>query len=123
MHLGEFTTNKVNCEILQKMKPDRIGHGIAMLESAELCRVIKDNNICLDICPVSNKILGIVDWDKINPLKKAIGLGILVTINTDDPIMFDTNIDKEINLADLNQQQLKLLAYNSRKYCCQNVDN
>jgi len=117
IHLGEFTTNKTNHEILKKIKPDRIGHGIALLESVELCKIIKDNNICLDICPVSNKILGVVDWDKYNPIKKAIDFGILVTINTDDPIMFNTDINKEIDLADLSQQQLKILADNSKKYC------
>ena len=116
IHLGEFTTNRINYEILKKIKPDRIAHGITLLESPDLCKFIKDNNICLDICPVSNKILGVVDWSKVNPIKKAIDMGIPVTINTDDPIMFNTNINKEIETANLNQQQLKLLVGNGLKY-------
>ena len=120
VHLGEFTNNKINFEIIKKMKPDRIGHGIALLESRELCKIIKDNDICLDICPVSNKILGIVDWNKSNPIRKAISLGLSVTINTDDPIMFNTNINKEIEIASLRQQQLKFVVENSLRYSNKN---
>ncbi len=121
MHLGEFTTNDINFEIIRKIKPDRIAHGITLLDSPKLCEFIKHNNICLDMCPVSNKVLGVVDWEKHNPIKKATDLGISVTINTDDPIMFDTNINKEIKTANLSQQQLNLLIENSKKYSAENI--
>lgn len=116
IHLGEFTTEKINLEILKKLKPDRIAHGIALLKSDVACKFIKDNGICLDVCPVSNKILGVVDWGTSNPIKKALDLGISVTINTDDPIMFNTNIDKEIKTANLSQKRLKMLIENSIKF-------
>jgi adenosine deaminase len=121
MHLGEFTANYINFEIIRKMKPNRIAHGIALLESPELCEFIKHNNICLDVCPVSNKVLGVVDWGKYNPIEKAINLSIPVTINTDDPIMFNTNISKEIKTANLSRQQLNLLIENSKKYVAKNI--
>jgi adenosine deaminase len=117
MHLGEFTSDEVNCEILEKIKPDRIGHGITLLKSSILCKIIKDNGICLDMCPISNKILGVVDWSKYNPIQEAIALGIPVTINTDDPVMFNTNINKELKIANLNHHQLKLVVENSKRYC------
>lgn len=116
VHLGEFTSNKFNYEIIKRIRPDRIGHGIRLLKSPHLCKIIKDNNICLEVCPVSNKITGVVNWNKFNPIKEAINLGIPVTINTDDPIMFNTNINKEIKTANLNENQIQLLLNNSLKY-------
>jgi adenosine deaminase len=116
IHLGEFTTGDINLEILKKLKPDRIAHGIALLESNLAINFLKEHKICLDICPVSNSILGVVDWSKNNPVKKAIDLGVLATINTDDPIMFNTNIKKEIEISNLCQKDLELLIDNSKKF-------
>ncbi|MFH0854547.1 MAG: hypothetical protein V1891_03585 [bacterium] len=116
IHLGEFTSGTVNLEILKKLKPDRIVHGIALLESAEAIEFIKKNEICLDICPVSNKILGVVNWELYNPIKKALTMGIPVTVNTDDPITFNTNIYKEIKTANLSQQELKVINANSIRF-------
>lgn len=116
IHLGEFTTEKINLEILKRLKPDRIAHGIALLESDVASKFIKDNKICLDICPVSNSVLGVVNWEEYNPIKRALSLGVPVTINTDDPIMFNTNINKEIKTANLSQKELKILLENSIKF-------
>lgn len=116
IHLGEFTNNIVNLEILKKLRPDRIAHGIALLESADAVKFIKEHGICLDMCPVSNKVLGVVDWKSANPVKKALSLGIPVTINTDDPIMFNTDISKEVKTANLSQQELKTVIKDSKKF-------
>lgn len=116
IHLGEFTSDTVSLEILKKLKPDRIAHGIALLESTEAIEFIKKNEICLDICPVSNKMLGVVNWELCNPIKKALTMGIPVTVNTDDPITFNTNIYKEIKTANLSQQELRVINANSIKF-------
>jgi len=113
IHLGEFTGNDFGLEILKKLRPDRVAHGISLLKSDTASQFIKDNKICLDICPVSNSILGVVDWNKFNPIKKALRLGIPVTINTDDPIMFNTNIEREIKVANISRDEIKCLIENS----------
>ena len=116
IHLGEFTSDLVNLKILKKLKPDRVAHGITLLESTEAIKFIKKNGICLDMCPISNEILGVVNWGTINPIKKALSLGISVTINTDDPITFNTNIKKEIEKANLSQEELNVVIENGIKF-------
>lgn len=117
IHLGEFTGDALSLEILKKLRPDRVAHGISLLESDAAFQFIKDNDICLDICPVSNSILGVVDWNKFNPIKKALNFGIPVTINTDDPIMFNTNIKKEIEVANISAEEVEILIKNSVDFC------
>lgn len=117
IHLGEFTGAALSLEILKKLRPDRVAHGISLLESDVVSQFIKDNKICLDMCPASNSILGVVDWDKFNPIKKALSLGMPITINTDDPIMFNTNIEKEIKLANLSRKEVEILIENSKIFC------
>lgn len=68
------------------------------------------------MCPTSNEILGVVNWGIINPIKKALSLGISVTINTGDPITFNTNIKKEIEIANLNQEELNVVIENGIKF-------
>lgn len=113
IHLGEFTSNEFNKKVLSEFIPNRVGHGIKMLGDKDLEGFIKYNNICLDICPTSNQLLGLVDWSKENPIIYALENDILVSVNTDDPILFDTNIDKEIGRARLSENEVKRLNENS----------
>jgi adenosine deaminase len=68
------------------------------------------------MCPTSNTLLGVVDWDQKSPASQALECGIPVSINTDDPLLFDTDISKELIRARLTEEQLNLVIANSRKY-------
>ena len=66
--------------------------------------------------PVSNTRLGVVDWGKDNPAKRALKLGLAVTINTDDPKLFDTTIKDDLLLASLDQEEMRQVINNATKY-------
>lgn len=117
IHLGELFDNTVSKEILSCVVPHRIGHGVRLLEDASLVAFIQQHDICLDMCPVSNSRLGVYNWNQPNnPAKKAIQLGIPVTINTDDPILFQTTLSQEIALAGLSTEEVKIILAAGRKY-------
>jgi adenosine deaminase len=117
MHLGELFDNTFSKEVLSYIVPDRIGHGVRLLEDESLIDFLKRYDICLDMCPVSNTRLGVYDWTQPgNPAKKAMYLGIPVTINTDDPVLFQTTLAQEIALAHLNAEEIKIIQITGRTY-------
>jgi adenosine deaminase len=116
VHLGELFDNEVSRHVLSCITPDRIGHGVLLLHDQTLVDLIRSQGICLDMCPTSNTLLGVVNWNRENPARRALRLGIPVSINTDDPVLFGTNIDQEFRLAELTEEELDLVVAYSRKY-------
>lgn len=117
MHLGELFDNAFSKEILSRIVPQRIGHGVRLLEDESLVDFLRQHNICLDMCPVSNTRLGVFNWKQPeNPAKKALQLGIPVTINTDDPVLFQTTLSQEIELAHLNAEEITMIQDTGRTY-------
>jgi adenosine deaminase len=116
IHLGELFDNEISRYVLSCITPDRIGHGVLLLQDKTLVEIIKHHGICLDMCPTSNTLLGVVNWNRESPAGHALRIGIPVSINTDDPVLFDTNIDREVRLAQLTDEQLEAVLADSRKY-------
>lgn len=117
IHLGELFDNAFSKEILSYLIPRRIGHGVKLLDDASLVHFLQQQNICLDMCPVSNTRLGVFDWHQPdNPAKKALRLGVPFTINTDDPVLFRTTLSQEIALAKLTAEEVTLIQATGRTY-------
>lgn len=116
MHLGELFANDISRYILSRITPNRIGHGVLLLRDELLTELIRYHEICLDMCPTSNTLLGVANWNRENPARRALRLGIPVSINTDDPILFNTNIDREFRMARLTGKQREAVLADSRKY-------
>jgi adenosine deaminase len=115
IHLGELFDNEISRYVLSCIAPDRIGHGVLLLHDKYLVDIVKEHGTCLDMCPTSNTMLGVVNWNQWSPARRALRLGIPVSINTDDPVLFGTAIDHEIRLAGLTDEELDAAMAYSRK--------
>jgi adenosine deaminase len=116
IHLGELFGSGFSREILSRIIPSRIGHGVLLLEDEETVQLIRDHGICLDMCPVSNTRLGVWDWTRSSPAATAMHLGLPVTINTDDPVLFDADLAANLALAGLSPDQLDTARITSNRY-------
>lgn len=58
LHLVELFDNAFSKDVLSFIVPQRIGHGVKLLDDEEIVTFIKQHDICLDMCPVSNTRLG-----------------------------------------------------------------
>lgn len=115
IHLGELFNNEVSRYVLTRITPNRIGHGVLLLRDKTLVDIVKHHGICLDMCPISNTLLGVANWSEESPASHALRLGIPVSINTDDPVLFGTNIDHEFRLAGLTSEEREsVLAYSKK---------
>ncbi|CRG97310.1 adenosine deaminase, putative [Plasmodium gallinaceum] len=105
IHAGEdLTLPNLNTiySAIEVLKAKRIGHGIRVIESEDLINLIKKNDILLEICPISNLLLNNVKSMDTHPIKKLYDSGIKVSVNTDDPGMFLTEINDEYEELYLN---------------------
>ena len=72
----------------------RIGHGVRAIESEKALKLIKEKNITLEVCPKSNLDTNMYEKLSNHPIKKLYDMGLLVTINTDNHTVSNTNLTK-----------------------------
>lgn len=97
-HAGEGAGPPSIWNAIDILHADRIGHGVRSIEDPRLMDVLRDSQIPLEICPTSNIALGIYSDYAQHPLRKLWDAGILVTVNSDDPPMFNTCLNREYQL-------------------------
>ena len=110
---------------------NRIGHGVRIIEDIDLekglfgptASYIQDNNIPLEICITSNIHTNMYSDFKDHPIKDLFELNFPITINTDNRLMSNTSISKEITIAkDLNITNADELLENSASYSFLNTN-
>ncbi|MGQ9547351.1 MAG: adenosine deaminase [Roseiflexus sp.] len=77
----------------------RVGHGIRSIDDSELLATLRTRSIVLDVCPTSNVRTGAVPNLDMHPLRRLFDSGVPLTINTDDPVFFNTTLCNEYRLA------------------------
>jgi adenosine deaminase len=73
----------------------RLGHGVRCFEDPQLVEYLRDHQIPLEVCPTSNICLGVVPDMASHPIQRMIDAGLYVTLNSDDPPMFDVTLNDE----------------------------
>lgn len=115
-HAGEFGPASNIEYAITELGVKRIQHGVAARDSEELMQKLIDEDVFLDMCPISNYKLQVVEDWKDHPLKDFIDRGIKCTISTDDPLSFNNSLIDEyetcINQLNLSIDQLVSLAKN-----------
>lgn len=104
VHAGETGDPNAIWEALRLLHADRIGHGIASQHDPELCHHLARSGITLEVCPTSNWLLGVVGSLSTHPLRELLRQGIRVTVNTDNPVLFNTSLTMEYYRLLANQQ-------------------
>lgn len=115
LHAGEAAgADSVRSAISYGAK--RIGHGINSIHDEQLMKYLADKKIPLEICPKSNlDTKTIKSFDEL-PTKEFLNRGIVVTINTDDMTVSNTNLKNEYKILakiGLTDKQMRQIAINS----------
>jgi adenosine deaminase len=94
-HAGETEGPASIWGALRTLHAVRIGHGVRCLEDPELVTELRDRQIPLEVCPTSNVCLGVVPSVAEHPLPELMTEGLYITVNSDDPPMFNTSLTNE----------------------------
>jgi aminodeoxyfutalosine deaminase len=98
-HAGEVAGPASVRGALDALQADRIRHGFRAIEDPELVAELAERRIVLDVSPVSNVRTGAVDSLEEHPLRQLAAAGVLCSISTDDPAMFDTDLTRDYEAA------------------------
>jgi aminodeoxyfutalosine deaminase len=94
-HAGELSGAERIWEVVRELGAERIGHGVRCLEDPALVEYLRENGIALEVCPSSNVRLGVVRSIEEHPLPRLLDAGLLVSLGSDDPPLFDTDLVQE----------------------------
>lgn len=94
-HAGEGDGPRSVRAALHDLRAERIGHGVRAVEDPTLVAELADRRIPLEVCPSSNVCTRVYQELGDHPLPALVRAGVVVTINTDDPHMFGTNLSEE----------------------------
>lgn len=102
IHSGESANPKAPkwvMDAIEVLGAERIGHGVQIYRDEAVMKTVRDQKIVLELCLTSNLLTQAVAHLKFHPLKQLFDFGILTTINTDDPGIFNTNLNREYRVA------------------------
>ena len=92
-HAGEEGGPEYVREALDVLRVERIDHGNRALEDADLVARLREEQVPLTVCPLSNVALKGVPRLEDHPLPRMLELGLAVTVNSDDPAYFGGYVD------------------------------
>lgn len=117
-HAGETTGPEAIWEALA-IGSERLGHVVSAVDDAKLIQELKLRKIGLELNPTSNVRTGVCASFRAHPLRLYFDEELLVTINSDDPAFFGSDIANEYLLAHTEQgfsrDELRELAANSMR--------
>ena len=118
-HAGEEGPPEYIWEALDLLKVKRIDHGIRCLEDEKLVKRLRDNQIPLTVCPLSNVKLRIFKKLRDHNLKKLLNKGLVAMVNSDDPAYFGGYLNRNLiecqMSLNLTKEDIKRLVINSFK--------
>lgn len=99
IHAGEAYGPESIAQAIHVCGAHRIGHGCRLREDGDLLHYVNDHRVPLECCPSSNVQTGAVRDLQTHPLKLYHDLGLRVTINTDNRLITDTSVSRELWLC------------------------
>lgn len=116
-HAGETTGPETVWDALHHLRAERIGHGTSSAQDPALLAHLAEHRIPLEVCPTSNIATRAVATLDEHPIRQFVDAGVVVTINSDDPPMFGTDLNTEYAVAarllGLDERGIAALAKNA----------
>lgn len=87
-HGGELLGPEHLREVLDFLKPTRLGHGVRAAESPDVLRRVIDEGVAFEVCPASNVSLGVYSEASGVPVRTLMDAGATIALGADDPLLF-----------------------------------
>lgn len=94
-HAGETAGAEHVRQAVVDLKVRRVQHGVRAAEDPEVLRLLAERGICCDVALTSNQCLKVVSSLASHPLRQMMAAGVPVTLSTDDPPFFGTDLNRE----------------------------
>jgi aminodeoxyfutalosine deaminase len=101
-HAGETCGPESIRQAIELLGAERIGHGLSAARDPNVMALLRERKVPVEVCLSSNISTGVLARVEDHPLETFLEEGLLVTLNTDDPAMFGTNLAREFEIASEN---------------------
>ncbi len=98
-HAGETGGPHHVRQAVENLRVQRIQHGVHAVDDVDVLRLLQERGICCDVTLSSNRFLTSFTDLSSHPVRTMIDAGIPVTLSTDDPPFFSTNLSREYEIA------------------------
>ena len=100
IHTGEVTPAAEMWDVVNKLTPNRIGHGIRAVDDPKLMDYLKEHGIALEVCPLSNlQTSAVKTWEEMGTIIQTLKQhGVPFTINSDGPELLGTSVREEFEV-------------------------
>ncbi len=98
-HAGEAAGPESVRDAVELLGAERIGHGTSAGRDAAALQSLAERRVPVEVCLTSNVATGVVERIEDHPLRSFLEAGVPVTLSSDDPAMFHTSLEREMNLA------------------------
>lgn len=98
-HAGETTGPETVWHAIRMLGAERIGHGTSSAQDPELLLHLAETGVPLEVCPSSNVATRAVASLEEHPIRTFRDAGVTITVNSDDPPMFGTTLNREYEIA------------------------
>jgi len=114
-HAGEWTGADSVRTAIEVLGVQRVGHGVRVVEDPGVAALARARGVVFEVCVTSNLQSGVIENLSHHPLRRMLELGLLATLNTDDPAVSDITLSSEyaaavgavdVSLADVKQMIL-----------------
>ena len=116
-HAGEIAGPESVWSAVRDLHADRVGHGVRSIEDPHLLVYLLERQIPLEVNPASNVCLGVYRSFEQHPFIHLLRMGLCVTVNSDDPPLFNTTLTEEfeklVDAFGLNEEDLQRLTLNA----------
>lgn len=100
IHSGEDTSAEHVRKTLSVYQAQRIGHGIQIAKDPDVIKLVKDQDVALEVCPTSNWLTNCVPTLAQHPLRYLYNQKVKVTLNSDDPHLMGITLLNEYDVAE-----------------------
>ncbi|THV84940.1 Metallo-dependent hydrolase [Aureobasidium pullulans] len=123
-HGGEVDSNLYDAILLGTK---RIGHGYSLTKHPLLMQLCKENKIAVEICPISNEVLGLCPTIKNHPLPILLSNCVPCSINSDDPGVWEATLSHDFYQVLMGSNSMSLVGWRvlvqwSIEYSCMGME-
>ena len=120
-HIGEFCSASEIFDTVNILSLHEVQHGVHIIDSDDIIKMMVDKDVAFNVCVTSNiKTGGFKDY-KNHPVRKMFDDGLLITINSDDVLLFYSSVSDEFlhlyNSKVFNENELDIIRKNGLRRC------